>query len=150
MSSLPYDIVILPADELAYKAINLSERLTQYNTLFTLQDGTYYPHTSLYMTQLKVADLDRVKSILADIAATTSPLNLIATRYDQAEGYIDADYARTETLDRLQMAVVDAINPIRDGLRENDKARLLTTTGKVHETSKSTAIVAWVNYFGPI
>jgi hypothetical protein len=133
MNSLPYDIVILPADELAQKAIGLSKRLVEYGTLFTLEEGRYYPHASLYMTQLKVADLEEVKALLADIATRTPQLDLTAARYDQAEGYIDADYARTETLDRLQMAVVEAINPIRDGMREKDKARMLTTTGKIRE-----------------
>lgn len=133
MSSLPCDIVILPAAELAQKAIDLSEQLEQHGTLFTLKEGAYFPHASLYMTQLKIADLDKVKAILMDIAANTPLLDLTATRYDQAEGYIDADYARTEMLDQLQMAVVEAINPIRDGMREKDEARMLTTTGKVRE-----------------
>jgi uncharacterized protein DUF1045 len=133
MDSIPCDIVILPSAELAQKAIALSQQLRQHGTLFTLKDGAYFPHASLYMTQLKIADLDKVKTILADIAANTPQLDLTATRYDQAEGFIDADYARTETLDRLQMTVVEAINPIRDGMREKDKARMLATTGKARE-----------------
>ena len=133
MSSIPCDIVILSTDDLAQKAINLSERLVPYDTLYTLKDGAYYPHVSLYMTQLKVEDLDKVKAILASIANAASPLNLIAARYDQAEGFIDAEYTRTEAVGRLQMAVVKAINPIRDGMREKDKARILTAVGTVRE-----------------
>ncbi len=133
MSSLPCDIVILPTDGLAQRAVNLSERLAQHDTLYTLKDGLCYPHASLYMTQLKVEDLDKVKAMLADIASVTPPPSLITTRYDQAEGYIDADYTRIDLIDRLQMTVVEAINPIRDGMREKDKARMLTTTGKVRE-----------------
>lgn len=133
MTSIPCDIVILPTDELTQKAISLSEQLAQHDTLFTLKDGEYYSHASLYMAQLKVDDLDRVKSILSGIANSTPQLSLTATRYDQAEGYIDVEYARTEAIDRLQMAVVEAINPIRDGMRIKDKARMLTTIGKVRE-----------------
>lgn len=133
MDSLPCDIVILPTDELAQKAITLSKQLERHGTLFTLKEGACYPHASLYMTQLKVDDLDKVKAILASIASSTPRLNLSSGRYVQEEGYIDADYTRTEQVDRLQMAVVEAINPIRDGIREKDKARMLTTTGKVRE-----------------
>lgn len=133
MTSIPCDIVILPSDELANRAVAMSADLQKFNSLFQLSPTGPFPHASLYMTQLKVDDLEKAKEILASIAANTSLLDLTATRYDQAEGYIDADYARIDLLNQLQMTVVEAINPIRDGLRENDKARLLTTTGKVRE-----------------
>lgn len=133
MASIPCDIAILPSDELARRAIAMSVELQKFNTLFQLSATGPFPHTSLYMTQLKVEDLEKVKTILAAIAANTPQLSLTVTRYDQADGYIDADYARTESLDHLQMAVVEAINPIRDGMREKDKVRMLTTTGKVRE-----------------
>ncbi|HET8671584.1 MAG TPA: DUF1045 domain-containing protein [Candidatus Saccharimonadales bacterium] len=133
MSSIPCDIVILPSSELAQRAIKMSVTLQSHGALFQLNATGPFPHTSLYMTQLKIADLDKVKAILTDIAASTPLLDLTATRYDQANGFIDVDYARTETLDQLQMTVVEAINPIRDGMREKDKARMLTTTGKARE-----------------
>lgn len=133
MTSLPCDIVILPSDELARVAIAFSERLQQFNTLFTLKEGAYFPHASLYMTQIKVADLDKVKELLSSIAAGIPQLDLIASGYYQAEGYIDPNYTRTKTLDQLQMTVVNAINPIRDGMREKDKARLASTSGKIRE-----------------
>lgn len=133
MTSIPCDIVILPSNELAERAIAMSTDLQKHSALVQLSSTGPFPHASLYMTQLKVDDLEKVKGILASIAASTSLLDLTATRYDQAEGYIDADYARAKTLDQLQMTVVEAINPIRDGMREKDKARMLTTTGKIRE-----------------
>lgn len=133
MTSIPCNIAILPTSALAQKAIALSQRLEQYNTIFTLKDNVYFPHISLYMTQLKIADLDKVKAILAAIAANTPQSDLTATGYYQAEGYIDVNYGRTDVLDTLQMAVIEAINPIRDGMREKDKARMLAATGKVRE-----------------
>lgn len=133
MNSIPCDIVILPADNLAKKAVDFSQQLAAQGTLFTLSSQGPFPHASLYMTQLKTADLDKAKTLLAAIAALTPQFDLICTRYDQAEGYIDTDYARTKTLDDLQMEVVKAINPIRDGMREKDKARMLEAAGKVRE-----------------
>lgn len=133
MSSIPCDIVVLPNKELASRTIALSEQLQTYGTFYTLKDGEYYPHASLYMTQLKVADLDKVQAILTDIVASTPVLNLTSTRYGQKEGYIDVDYDRSDTLDRLQMDVITAINPIRDDMREKDKVRILTAIGKVRD-----------------
>jgi Protein of unknown function (DUF1045) len=56
-----------------------------------------------------------------------------ATHYYQAERYIDVEYERTEPMAQLQMQVVDAINPIRDGMRENDKRRMATVTGPARD-----------------
>lgn len=131
--SIPCDIVLLPNPELAEKAFKVSEQLKEFGTLYTLKEGQCFPHASLYMTQLKIEDIEKVKELLADIAAATPKIDLTSTRYDQAEGYIDADYQRTELIQKLQMAVVEAINPIRDGMREKDKQRMLTITGQACE-----------------
>ncbi|HEY5667847.1 MAG TPA: DUF1045 domain-containing protein [Candidatus Saccharimonadales bacterium] len=131
--SLPCDIVLLPASDLAQKALAISRELQQYGGLFSLNDNGPFPHASLYMTQLNEADLDKVKALLADIAAKTPVQHLIATGYYQEERYIDPNYDRTPDLARLQMTVIDAVNPIREGLRSKDQARLATTTGIAHD-----------------
>jgi hypothetical protein len=134
MTSLPIDIVLLPSDDLAQKAVATSKSLQTHGALFELNLATGpFPHASLYMTQLKVEDLDKTKEILAGIASKTSAFSLNATRYFQAECYIDPDYERTDDLANLQMMVVNTINPFRDGMREKDKARLPETTGLVRE-----------------
>lgn len=129
MSSLPCDVVILPNDELANKAISASQKLAPLGGLFTLEIGKYFPHASLYMLQLKEDDLENVKSLLAEIASKTSILNLKASNYEQKEAYVDVEYARNEQTDSLQQQVVATLNPIRDGMREKDKARMLEATG---------------------
>ncbi len=133
MASKPYDIVILPSKELVRQAIELSADLQRFGTHFQLTDIGPFPHISLYMVQLKESDLTKVQEALASIAANTPSIALQATRYYQAEGYIDAQYARTEAVAHLQMAVVEAINPIRNGLLEEDKRHFLAATGKVRE-----------------
>ncbi|MGD8373524.1 MAG: DUF1045 domain-containing protein [Candidatus Woesebacteria bacterium] len=134
MTSLPVDIVMLPSEELTQKAVAASKSLQQHGALFELNAATGpFPHASLYMTQLKTEDLDKAKEIIAGIAAKTPVFNLVATRYVQEEGYIDPDYERTDELADLQMKVVNAINPIRDGMRAKDIARLPETTGIVRE-----------------
>lgn len=129
MNSLPCDIVILPNDELANKAISASQKLAPLGGLFTLEIGKYFPHASLFMLQLKEDDLENVKSLLAEIASKTSALNLKASNYEQKEAYVDVEYARNEQTASLQQQVVATLNPIRDGMREKDKARMLEATG---------------------
>lgn len=133
MNSIPCNIAILPEPSLAEKDIALSQQLESFGTRFTLKDGAYYPHASLYMVQIKLSDIDNVKAALASIAASTSPLQLTSQKYMQAEGYIDAEFVRTDAIAALQMSVVDATNPLRDGMRDRVRSYMPSTTGAVRE-----------------
>lgn len=128
MSSLPCDVVILPNNELAEKAMAASQRLAPLGSLFTLEIGKYFPHASLFMLQLKEDDIEIVKSLLAEIASKTDKLNLKASNFDQAHAFIDVEYARNEQIDALHQQVIAALNTVRDGMREKDKARMLGAT----------------------
>lgn len=137
-TSLAYDIVLLPNTETATKTIAQSKRLQSgNNALFELGEDVCVPHNSLYMTQLTQAGLKKVLAILENIAQATPTLTATATNYFQAFGYIDVEYERTPQLAALQMAVIDAVNPLRDGMRKKDQERLATTTGKVLENLKA-------------
>lgn len=70
MQTMPCDIVLLPENSLAERAIAASQSLEQYGTLFTLKNGEYYPHASLYMFQLAVVDVDRVEAVIKKLAAS--------------------------------------------------------------------------------
>lgn len=129
MTSIPCDVVILPSDELAQRIIALSKKLQTHNSLFTLDGQNFYPHSTLYMTQLKLESLDEISALLADIAANLPPFDLTATNYAQAKGYLDLEYRHTKTLDQLQMAVIEAVNPLRDGIREKDQTKMLEAVG---------------------
>ncbi|HSX08356.1 MAG TPA: hypothetical protein VLG11_05675 [Candidatus Saccharimonadales bacterium] len=134
-SSLACDVVILPSDELAESAIALSEQIgRQHNTFFQLAKNGPFAHASLYMTQLSVASLDEAREILARIAATTPALDLFAKGYHQSRGYIDVSYERINALDQLQLAVVEAINPLRDGMPHGEQKHLEDATGSLRDT----------------
>jgi len=129
MNSIPCNIVLLPSDELAQKAVAASSVLQPLGSLIALSNTGPFPHLSLYMTQLKEADLERVKDILVEIAAQTAVFSLTADCYFQAEGYLDPNYESVDRLATLQITVVDTINPIRDGMRAKDVAKLEAATG---------------------
>lgn len=133
MKTIPCDIVLLPEEPLAERAIAASRLLEPYGTLFTLKTGEYYPHASLYMCQVAVDDLPRIERVLQEIAKTLKPFELSAVRYALgkgfAVGYVDPEYAVTDELRAAQEAVIAAINPLRAGMRESDIAKMKDATG---------------------
>ncbi len=128
------DIVLLPEQPIAEKAYATSKELTTArDTYFTLEDAKFYPHISLYMTRLNVGGLAKVKQELANVAASLPGLELQTTEYHQEAGYSVVKYSRNTTIDELQMSVVNAINPLRDGMRRDDEAELAVATGLKYE-----------------
>jgi len=125
----PYDIALIPSEDLAQLAIAASEDLAWLGTRFTLRDGQVFPHLSLYMANLREADIDRVKEILANLASTFPSQQLTAAAYALNRGYIDVEYTNADTLDKLKMSVIHAINPLRDGLLDHDRSSLSELTG---------------------
>jgi hypothetical protein len=133
-TSLRCDIALLPAIDLAQKALVVSRQLAErHDTLYTLQETTCFPHVSLYMTQFKLSDMGKIRELLGTIAAKVPPCSVSVTGYVQKRGYLDAEYNRTSELAHVQMAVVEALNPLRDGLSAPDQARLTEATGKILE-----------------
>ena len=133
MTTLPCVIVLLPGDELAQKAISASQLLREYDPLFTLQIGAFYPHMSLYMFQLNEDGIPEVEAVLARIAQGYTTLNCTATEYKLGEGfavgYVDPEYEVTEELRSLQNKVIEQINPVRSGMRESDKSKMADAQG---------------------
>jgi len=124
---------MLPDSDIADQIISLSQQLQDKGTYFTLKPGEYYPHASLYMVQLDMDKIDEISARLSQIAENTPQITLTAKEYHQEFGYIDVEYSREDAVDNLQMEVVNAINPIRDGLRQKDKDRLESAVGKERE-----------------
>lgn len=124
---------MIPDSDITDRAIALSEHLSKNITYFTLKEGEYYPHTSLYMVQLDMDKIDEIKKRLSKISANNSAITLTPKEYHQDRGYVDIEFHRGSFVDSLQMEVVHALNPIRDGLRQKDKDRLEAAVGKERE-----------------
>lgn len=134
MKSLPCDIVLVPDDKLANHAVSVSRSLAPFDPNFMLEIGTCYPHLSLYMFQLLEKDIPKVRRALEDIALSFPAYHAQASHYSisstgHAVGSIFPEYELTEPLQDLQAAVIKAINPMRSGMREKDKAKLVDATG---------------------
>jgi len=124
---------MIPDADVTEKVILLSEQLGINETYFTLKEGEYYPHASLYMVQLDISKIDEIKERLSNVAANTSKITLNPKEYHQQWGYVDIEYEREGNSDKLQMDVVHALNPIRDGLRQKDIDRLPDAVGLERE-----------------
>ncbi len=118
------NVVLLPEPEIARKAIRASQELAALDTEFTLGPESPSPHLSLYMFRAEEEKLPAIIEKLQSIAARTESLSFESNQYVQDEGYIDADYQKTNAVRELQQTVVGAINPLRDGLRPRDEAKL--------------------------
>lgn len=133
MNSLPCDIVLLPSDELTDYAVEVSKSLQKYDANFTLGVGKCYPHMSLYMFQLNVDDIPRIEATLKRIAKDFPAYAATATTYTMDEGHaagsVFPQYEITPKLRKLQEDVITAVNPIRCGMREKDKAKMVDATG---------------------
>lgn len=124
-----YDIVILPTTDLATKVVNASARLETNGVRFTLSKTGPFPHVSLYMVQLPETAVSEAMARLMQVAGRTGSLTLTATDYSQGRGYLGISYARLPSTDALQDQIISAINPLRDGLMEDDVERLQAATG---------------------
>ncbi len=132
MDSIPCNLVLLPDQRLTDKAINLSRELARFDSYFVLEEGKRFAHISLYKFQLKAEDIPKVDEALASIARSVSPLQLKARTYSyEHDGYhfIDVEYEKTAELLGLQKSVIEAVNPLREGMREKDKERMLSAEG---------------------
>lgn len=153
MNSLPCDVVLLPSADLASKAIEASTATKQYDSFFTLEDGSFYAHMSLYMFQLNETDVSRVEEVLAKIAKDTNAISAKATSYRLGEGfgvgYVDPEYEVTEELSGLQSRVIEAVNPILAGMRESDVRKMQDAEGLKLENLKRYGYPAVGDLFRP-
>ena len=124
-----YNVVLLPGEPLNTKAITISKHLEQFNTDFTLQKDTNYPHLSLYKLQLHDDNLETAIQKLATIAKDTKAIVLKAIGFKQARQYMYIECATTPQLASLQRATVHALNPLRGKMSIKDHQRMKNSNG---------------------
>ncbi len=123
------DIVLLPEKALADRAIATSQELAVYGNLAALHEGKSYPHLSLYMATVKGDDVEKVRDIVREIAATTSPIYLSAHNYGGAGNYLVVNHEITEATVRLQRQILDAVVPLHQGIMRKDIANAEGASG---------------------
>jgi len=132
--TIPCDIVLLPDDALSATALQCSQLLAGQGALFTLDNEHFYAHASLYQFQMGIANLAKCTDVLKKLAEAYSAQELTQAGYyyqdsGGGKGYFDIALSRNPDVDHLQQAVLDAINPLRAGMRDSDKAKMAEATG---------------------
>lgn len=149
MQSKPYDVVLLPSEDLAEKALNLSEKLKTSGVHFTLDNRTFFPHISLYMLQLNDEGLEKAKNLLREVASKNATIKAVAQSYHYENEYLDIEYIRSDEFVALQEQIIDSLNPVRDGLRERDKERLADAVGETRSNIMKYGYRSVGNMFNP-
>jgi 2'-5' RNA ligase len=115
--NINYNIVILPEETLASRSMEASRQITAVEpTVFELDNKNFFVHATLYMVRIKQQQLAEAKQRLAELAAQTTPLDMVASHYNQARGFISVSYERSPAINNLQQQVIRAINPLRTGM----------------------------------
>lgn len=123
------DVVLLPDITVAQKAITASKQLGTLGSLFELEDGKYFPHVSLYMMRLRFEDTSQVEELLHKLATETKSETWKALKYGFSRGYVIVDYEVTRQTSILQQQVIQAVNPLRDGILAKDRDSIKEATG---------------------
>jgi len=117
-----YDVVLIPPKSIYLASIAISQQLEHFGTEFTLQDGVFYPHLSIYMANLTPENLEQAKAALATIAASSpaQPLQAIRYAHDLEQGMFEVTYDKSNDITHLQQQIIEALNPLCEGLRVKD------------------------------
>jgi 2'-5' RNA ligase len=124
-----YDVVLLPVNDIAYRAVETSKIFKTFDNYFTLEIEKYIPHISLYMLSMKASNLAEAKEMLRSISDSTHILDLKATNYHQSWGYIEVGYQKSEELISIQNMVVEQFNTLRTGIMPNEQTRIQDASG---------------------
>jgi hypothetical protein len=111
--SISVDFVLLPSSKLATTSYVKSQELAQLGSMYTLKPGEYYPHCTLYMTQLSVDSVNDARVVIQEVAQLFNPVHATAKSLLQNRGYLGVNYERNNAIDKLQVAVIESINPMR-------------------------------------
>ncbi len=116
ISHRPYNIVLLPTEEVSKEVIRLSELVVKtFPVEFVLDGKTRYPHLTLYQLEIPDKSLSIVKKQLANIFKST-----ITAKFDHyhgaQNGFLSWDCPRNKNLFDLHKEIVKRINPLRKEL----------------------------------
>jgi hypothetical protein len=122
MGDLPvFDAVLLPPDEVGARSIRLSEWCAESAPTEFVLRGDLHPHVSLFMANFTPEQCSAAVGRLGEIGRRTPEIRLEADRFSGNEqGMFELFYRKTGAITRLQEDVVEALAPLRTGLRHRD------------------------------
>lgn len=151
MKSKSINIVLLPSKEVSKKSIKISKDIKRSGGIFVLDDKNFFTHISIYMLEVPIKNISKIKTALKNLTENTKPLKIIATNYRKnPTGYIDIEYKKSKNILDLQKEIIEIINPYRENiLREQDKNRLASLPTPQQKILKKYGYRSIGKYFSP-
>jgi len=115
--TLDLNVALLPDAHIGDTAISLSQKIAgKYSVHFTLDSVNHIPHLSLYHARYPNKNSTEVVNQIERVAKLASPFPVILDRVACLENFIFLAARGSGGLSLLQSMVLDALNPLREGL----------------------------------
>jgi hypothetical protein len=119
------NIVIFPSEEVTNTFISLSKEIAaRHGTYYILNEKNVLPHLSLYSARYPKKNFPKIQKAITDIVNNTNTFELVVHSYTFFVGFLFGDIIKDSNLLRLHGAVVDVLNPLREGLITEDQLKL--------------------------
>lgn len=127
MLSATLNIAILPSDNVAIEAIEMSKKVAnEVGSEFILDQNRVLPHITVYQAQYPNKNMDKLKKLVQDLSSRESfEINLDAITISH-ETFLFWECERENILRELQAKAIEIANPLREGLIP---AQLYNVTG---------------------
>src|SRR5262249_21104226 len=111
------NVALFPSLAVVHQAIEWSQSVSgHFKTKYVLDGQTYYPHITLYQAHYPIGNLTMVQESLAKVAEKVSRFNIDLHNFSVLSGFIFYDAVQSAELLALHHAVIEALNPLREGI----------------------------------
>lgn len=123
------NVILLPGDTTSKRLIGLSEQVAkQVHVKYKLDGNDRPPHLSLYSAAYPLHNLDKISLVMEQLSVLAKGVEVELSGYSVFSGYLFYDALRSRRLMSLHESVVDALNPLREGLISDDQKGLFGLT----------------------
>ena len=127
MQTITLNIAILPSDDVAIEAVEMSNKVAnEVESEFSLDQSRFLPHITVYQAQYPNKNVKILKKLVQDLSSRESfQINLGAITISH-ETFLFWKCEEVDILRRLQAKAIEIANPLREGLIP---AQLANVTG---------------------
>lgn len=98
------------------KIVDLSQEIAKKsNPYFVLDNKNYFPHFTVYSPEYPDNKIEEISDRLEAVLEGQVELKMNFEKVLTHQGYIGLGFELTQDIKRLHFAIVDALNPLRDG-----------------------------------
>lgn len=144
------NVILLPDNTTSKRLIGLSEQVAnKVNVKYKLDRNDRPPHLSLYSARYPLYNLAKISLVMEELAAVAKGVEVELRGYSVFSGYLFYDVVRSRGLMKLHEAVVDTLNPLREGLISEDQKSLFGLTKKQEDAILKYGYVSVKDTFMP-